>query len=107
MRTVMVAPGATPCGTRTRTKRPSGALTVIDPPGGMLGGIFTRMSVEPGCRGGGRGGCGGAGAPPAPRRIRLLVPVRTFVWTIWARSTRQGPPGRCDKTTVRSPEALA
>ena len=80
MRTVMVAPGATPCGTRTLTSLPSGALTVIDPPGGMLGGIFTRMSVEPGGRGGGRGGCGGADA--APRRMRLRVPVRTFVWTI-------------------------
>ena len=82
MRTVMVAPGATPCGTRTLTSLPSGALTVIDPPGGMLGGIFTRMSVAPGWRGGGRGGGGGAGAPAAPRRMRLMVPVRTFVWTI-------------------------
>ena len=80
MRTVMVAPGATPCGTRTRTKRPSGARTVMEPPAGMLGGILTRMSVEPGWRGGGRGG--GADGPPAPRRIRLRVPVRTFVWTI-------------------------
>ena len=105
MRTVMVAPGATPCGTRTRTNLPSGALTVIDPPGGMLGGIFTRMSVEPGWRGGGRGGCGGADA--APRRIRRRVPVLIFVCVIAARSTRQGPPGRCDKTTVRSPDALA
>ena len=47
------------------------------------------------------------GAPPAPRRIRLLVPVRTFVCVIAARSTRQGPPGRCERTTVRSPDALA
>ena len=90
MRTVMVAPGATPGGTRTRTNLPSGALTVMLPPAGMLGGIRTRMSVEPGWRGGGRGG--GAGA--APRRMRLLVPVRTFVCVIWARSTRQVPPGK-------------
>ena len=66
------------------------------PPAGMLGGIRTRMSVEPGCRGGGRGGCGGAGAPAAPRRMRRRVPVRTFVCVIWARSTRQVPPGKCD-----------
>ena len=92
MRTVIVAPGATPCGTRTRTSLPSGALTVMLPPAGMLGGIRTRMSVAPGGRGGGRGGGGGADA--APRRIRLLVPVRTFVCVIWARSTRQVPPGK-------------
>ena len=94
MRTVMVAPGATPGGTRTRTNLPSGALTVMLPPAGMLGGIRTRMSVEPGGRGGGRGGCGGAGAPAAPRRMRRRVPVRTFVCVIWARSTRQVPPGK-------------
>ena len=69
MRTVMVAPGATPCGTRTRTSLPSGALTVIDPPAGMLGGILTRMSVEPGCRGGGRGGGGGGGTTEAVPEI--------------------------------------
>ena len=90
MRTVMVAPGATPGGTRTRTNLPSGALTVMLPPAGMLGGIRTRMSVEPGWR----GGCGGAGAPAAPRRMRRRVPVRTFVCVIWARSTRQVPPGK-------------
>ena len=71
-----------------------------------VGGILTRMSVAPGWRGGGRGG-GGAGAPPAPRRMRRRVPVRTFVCVIAARSTRQGPPGRCERTTVRSPDALA
>ena len=94
MRTVIVAPGATPCGTRTRTSLPSGALTVMLPPAGILGGIRTRMSVAPGGRGGGRGGGAGAGAPAAPRRIRLVVPVRTFVCVIWARSTRQVPPGK-------------
>ena len=62
MRTVMVAPGATPGGTRTRTNLPSGALTVMLPPAGRLGGIRTRMSVAPGGRGGGRGGGAGGGA---------------------------------------------
>ena len=92
MRTVMVAPGATPGGTRTRTNLPSGALTVMLPPAGMLGGIRTRMSVEPGWR----GGCGGGrgSVPVAPRRMRRRVPVLIFVCVICARSTRHGPPGK-------------
>ena len=68
------------------------------PPAGMLGGIRTRMSVAPGGRGGGRGGGGGGGG--APRRMRRRVPVLIFVCVIWARSTRHGPPGKCERTTV-------
>ena len=37
------------------------------------------MSVEPGCRGGGRGGCGGAlGAAAAGTAMRICWPGRTF-----------------------------